>query len=225
MKQENECKTCGANNDPLFVTCAFCNSALPNIDLNKISDQDLIMNLGEWIGKLDGIDKTHGLKVDLEKSTGLNKLTGDSDSKYIAYGEVIGNIEKYISLLKIRSQQNQNIALTVQQLEKKYNDFKTKAEKKNTRQWIIFGIGIVLFFLIVGVLASKESGNIDNEHLRLQKIETQIEDAIKEQNYDYALILIEKLNWTIDPYKREEEVKIYNDKRENLRNTIIQIKR
>jgi len=224
MTQENQCKTCGASNDPLLVSCAFCNSALPTVDLNKINDQDLIMNLGEWIGKLDGIDKTHGLRVDLETSTGLNKLTGDTDSKYIAYGEVTGNIEKYINLLKIRAQHNQNIALTVQQLEQKYTDYKSKAEKSNIRRWIIFGaVGLVLA-IFIGFMASKESGELDNEHLRLQKIEIQVEEAIKEKNYDYALILIEKLNWTVDAYKRDKDVEMYNVKRENLRKTINQIK-
>lgn len=224
MVKGNQCQTCGANNDPLFISCVFCNSPLPQVDLNTINDQDLIMNLGEWIGKLDGIDKTHGLRVDLETKTGLNKLTGDTDSKYIAYGEVIGNIEKYINLLKVRAQNNQNHALTVQQLESKYISFREKAAKKNKLTTIGIVVAAVAFFTFVGIMASSENGELDSEHERLQKVESQIEEAIKEKNYDYALILIEKLNWTVDPHKRDEEVEMYNEKRENLRKTINQIK-
>jgi len=51
MSATKTCPSCGAENDVIFTNCMFCKTSLPQIDMNSISNEDLILNAGEWVGK------------------------------------------------------------------------------------------------------------------------------------------------------------------------------
>ena len=47
-------------------------------------------------------------------------------------------------------------------------------------------------------MKNRETAEGNDAQTKLDNIELQIEEAIKEKNYDYALVLVEKLNSTHD---------------------------
>lgn len=218
MAKDSLCKSCGAANDLLFTTCIFCNSPIEAIDINHISDQDLIMNLGEWIGKLEGIDKRLGITISTDSSTGIMKKLGLQNTKTISYSEICGNIEKYLNILKIRANNNLNILVTVQDLEKKYDLYKKEAERNRIKKFIP-PIALLFFCLLSSVYQLMKPGS-EEEHEKLQVIEADIENAIMDKNYDKAFLLIERLQWTYDPKFHEAELKMYEQKRNNMREMV-----
>jgi hypothetical protein len=218
MAKNTLCKSCGANNDLLYTICTFCNTPLEAIDINHISDQDLIMNLGEWIGKLEGIDKRLGVTISTDSSTGINKKLGLQNTKTISYSEICGNIERYLNILKVRANNNLNILVTVQDSEKKYALYKKEAEKNRIKKFLPF-IVILITFLLFSIYLIIKPGS-DEEHEKLQVIETDIENAIMDKNYDKAFLLIERLQWTYEPKFHEAEIQMYEQKRNNMKELI-----
>lgn len=63
-------------------------------------------------------------------------------------------------------------------------------------------------------MKNRETAEGNDAQTKLDNIALQIEEAIKEKNYDYALVLVEKLNWTHDLHQpwSEELVKEYEKK-------------
>ena len=74
-------------------------------------------------------------------------------------------------------------------------------------------------------MKNRETAEGNDAQTKLDNIELQIEEAIKDKNYDYALVLVEKLNWTYEPNKigNRELVIEYDKKRNGYRTTINQI--
>jgi len=218
-----ECPSCGAQNDVIFTNCMFCKTALPNVDINAISNDELVLKASEWVGKLDGIDKTHGLKINLESSTGLNKFFGERDYKYIAYSEVVGFAEKYLSLLEIRSHNNETLKIAVGGLRQRFNHNSIDATKRKKRFWLIYAIVSIALFGVIFIGVSGESSKEKELYAKLDFIEQKIESAILEKNYDFALTQVEKLYWTFNPTSHDEEVKQYEKKRENYKKLIMKL--
>jgi len=42
MASIKECSSCGAQNDVIFTNCMFCNTSLPIVDENSITNNELI---------------------------------------------------------------------------------------------------------------------------------------------------------------------------------------
>ena len=123
MSATKKCTNCGADNDLFLTNCLFCKSPLPEVNLDSISNEDLIMKAGEWIGKV-------GSKF-INRTENFNEWTGKGQTVMSA-NIVEGLAQKYLSLLQVRSISNQNLMLV-------YNDLKNEYDKK--RESIIYKIG------------------------------------------------------------------------------------
>lgn len=143
MSTQKKCSNCGANNDLFLTNCLFCKSPLPEVNLESISNEDLILNAGEWIGKV-GSNFIH-ITENYNEWTGKGKIIMSANI-------VEGIAQKYLSLLQVRSISNQNLMVV-------YNDLKNEYDKK--RESILYKIGggdknngymyilIVTFLLII----------------------------------------------------------------------------
>jgi len=209
-----KCSSCAAINDVIFTNCSYCESPLPDIDIDAISTDDLIMQAGEWVGKsTEEVIVIHGPNA--------NELTG-KDIRRFTNGEIVGNAEKYLSILKVRAMNNPALSTTVSELSEKLEANKASSKKTSKNKIIgIISAGVILFGFI-GFMAVNEASGWEEEQTRLNTVETQIEQAIMSKNYDYALILVEKLNWTVELNlpRNQKLANQYNKKRTALRNTI-----
>ena len=76
-------------------------------------------------------------------------------------------------------------------------------------------------------MASVENDDEIKYQEKLDKVEIQIEEALKEKNYDYSLILIEKLVWDheIRLEQNQKKAESYDRKRESLKETVLTLKK
>lgn len=145
MSTTKNCKNCGADNDPLITNCAFCKTSLPQIDLDSISNEDLIQNAGEWIGKVG-----HN---SIKQTENFNAWTGKGQIM-ISANEIEGMASKYLGLLQVRSLNNQSLRLVYEDLKKeldyKRSSFLYKLGGGNKQM----GIAVAYFLLlaVVGIL-------------------------------------------------------------------------
>jgi hypothetical protein len=88
--------------------------------------------------------------------------------------------------------------------------------------WIAISI---IIFGFIAIMAIREVAGGNDEQIKLDNIELQIEEAMKDKNYDHALVLVEKLTWTYEINKigYSELVIEYEKKRNGYRTTINQI--
>lgn len=140
MSATKKCKNCGADNDPLMSVCIFCKSPLAEVDVNSISNEDLILNAGEWIGKV-GSDFEHMTEK-------FNAWTGKGMIK-ISANQLEGLAQKYLSLLQIRSLNNPNLQLA-------YSDLKKEFDNKRSGFFYKLGItnpGMRIFVIYISLIA------------------------------------------------------------------------
>lgn len=219
MASIKECPACGAQNDVIFTNCIFCKSSLPRVEENSITNDELVMKASEWVGKSSEL-------MLVIQGPDANEWTGKGIVKMMQ-AEIIGNAEKYLSLLQIRSTSNPALSVTYLGLRDKLDkNTKIGNKKKFTLPLVLLGLFIVLGFLItLGISSDKNSYNEYQE--RLDNFENQIEAAIKEKNYEYALILIEKLVWTheLNLTKNQKKAEAYDHKRKELKETILILKK
>jgi len=65
---------------------------------------------------------------------------------------------------------------------------------------------------------------INEEKSRLDIIINEVNEEVNDKKYDDALLKINSINWLYDPTTNKGYVDQYNSQRENLRNTIEQLK-
>lgn len=232
-----ECPSCGAQNDVIFTNCMFCKTALPKVDISAISNDDLLMKVSEWLGKLDGVHKYrlgeeyHILIRPPKDFRRENKWWNpdiDNGMMRLEIGEIKGNIEKYLNLLQIRSVNNDYLKTLHKELNEKFYLISHKKEQSKsggTKTLIWCGIGFVLLMIFVGFMASGESKEEKERFSKLDAIEQKIESAIIEKNYEYALIQVEQLNWSWDLNydSNKQTAKQYDVKRENYKKLITKL--
>jgi len=209
-----KCSSCAAINDIIFTNCSYCESPLPNIDIDAISTDDLIMKASEWVGN----SSEHQITI---SGPNANAFTG-KDIRQFQSGEIIGNAEKYLSLLKIRAKNNPTISVTVENLTDKLNRNTSSAINKKRKFYAVVAGFVIIVGIIVGFMASGESQEKDDAITKLDAVEEKIENAILNGKYDYALILVDKLTYTINlsiPSNKETS-KQYDEKREGYKKSI-----
>jgi len=141
-----KCSNCGNDNDPILTNCLFCKSPLPTIDLNSLTNENLVLNAAEWIGKLkDG--------QYVSKSANSNDFTGKG-VRVITKGEIQGYSLKYLSLLEIRASTNTNLIPTVNKLRIDYEKH-VKALSRNSKALILL-ILVYLIWMVFMYLSSKK---------------------------------------------------------------------
>ena len=154
MSSTKVCPTCGAENDVIFTNCLYCKSSLPKVDPKSISNEDLIMNAGEWVGKA----RQHDYSIRINDQN-ANEWTGKGINFIkIKNADIVGNAEKYLSLIQIRAISNSNLlplheSLRKQLIENKEfaikNDPKTKLHKQG-----IYIMAMLIIFTLLCVLAA-----------------------------------------------------------------------
>lgn len=143
MSTVKNCKNCGADNDPLMTACVYCKSPLPETNLNSISNEELLLNAGEWIGKV-GQDFQH-MTENYNTWTGKGMIT-------ISSNQLEGMAQKYLSLLQLRCVNNPN-------LQPAYTDLKNEFDRKRSNFFYKLGGGdkrkgtlILVFIIIVAII-------------------------------------------------------------------------
>jgi len=223
MAAIKECISCGAQNDVIFSNCMFCKTSLPTVDQNSITNEELVMKASEWIGK---VSEGEIWIEDTSPKTGLHKLIGEN-KKLLSTGEMIGFAEKYLNLLAIRGTSNPTLSVTYQGLRDKLDKNSKKGSKKK-----IYGNALLAFlslavFAFLGYMASREVDAENKYQENLEKVEIQIDEALKDKNYDYALILIEKLVWDyeLNLNKNQKKAEAYDKRRNELKETVLTLKK
>ncbi len=145
MSSTKKCKNCGADNDLFFTNCLYCKSPLPQVDLNSISNEELLLKAGEWVGKVG----THFQHI----TENFNSFTGKG-MIVISANEIEGMAQKYLTLLQMRGMNNQNLMVAYQSLKSEFDEkrkgviYKIGGGDKMKGMAYIFAIIIFLIFAI-----------------------------------------------------------------------------
>ena len=219
MAATKECPSCGAQNDVIFTNCMFCKTSLPTVDENAITNDELVMKASEWVGK-----SSEPMLV--MQGPDANEWTGKGIVK-IMQAEIIGNAEKYLNLLAVRATSNPTLSIIYQGLRDKLDKNSKSGSKKKVLGIALPILGFVLLMVFVLFMASGESDAENAYQEKLEKVEIQIDEALKDKNYDYALILIEKLVWTHELNKpsNQKKAEVYDKKRKELKETVLTLKK
>jgi hypothetical protein len=154
MKTNKECPSCGANNDFILTNCVFCSTPLPEIKLDSIDNETLILNAGEWVGK----SRQHDYVIH-EAGPDANMFTGRGvKSIKINNADMVANAEKYLALIQVRSISNPNLLAIHNSLRKQLeqnkqialeNDPMTKAMAHANNGIKKIGLFFLIFFILV----------------------------------------------------------------------------
>jgi len=218
-----KCTNCGADNDPLFTNCKFCKTALPVIDLNSLSNEDLIQNAAEWIGKMGASFTVTGKD--------FNQWTL-KDYRRFDTNEIEGYAYRYLELLHVRATTNIDIQYSYERLQAQFDAKKNNlmvkiggGDKKKAPLFIyLIVMGIGLIWLIVHMSTSKDTNQIEVE--RLTSLEQQVISDIGQKKYDDALVLLNGLNYSISWAGKDDStaVQSWRSKKNGYIQTINQLR-
>lgn len=107
-----KCINCGADNDPLFTNCKFCKTALPIININSLSNEELIQHAADWIGKVESSFTVTGKN--------FNQWTM-RDSRRFDANEIEGYASRYLELLHVRATINIDIQYSYEWLQAQFD--------------------------------------------------------------------------------------------------------
>ncbi|MDP4241077.1 MAG: hypothetical protein Q8904_16570, partial [Bacteroidota bacterium] len=106
-------------------------------------------------------------------------------------------------------------------------------KKKSSTPWVL-AIILVVVLVAAGVFVmtntssqkskDKTEQSVNDEKARLQVIINEVNQDVSDKKYDEALLKINSINWLYEPDANKGYVDQYNSQRENLRNTIEQLK-
>lgn len=219
MAATKECSSCGAQNDVIFTNCMFCKTSLPTVDEDAITNDELVMKASEWVGKSSEPEL-------VMQGPNANEWTGKGIVKMMQ-AEIIGNAEKYLNLLAVRATSNPTLSITYQGLRDKLDKNSKSGSKKKVLRIALPIIALIILGIFIGIMASRE-GDAENIYQeKLEKVEIQIDEALKDKNYDYALILIEKLVWDheLNYPSNQKKAEAYDKKRKELKETVLNLKK
>src|SRR5690554_1037853 len=138
MSATRICKNCGFDNDVLFSSCLYCKTTLP-VDVNSLSNEDLILNAGEWVGKVG--------EPLIEVKENSNAFTGKGHT-FLSANQIEGMAMKYLSLLQIRSSNDINLQPTYEMLREELEQKRLKGAKEEKYKLIGF---VILAAMIVAM--------------------------------------------------------------------------
>ena len=107
-----------------------------------------------------------------------------------------------------------------------------ETKKLSTSKILLIVLAIVVVCAGVFVTMNKSSQQskdkteqgVTDEKARLQIIINEVNQAVSDKKYDDALLKINSINWLYEPGANKDYVDQYNSQRENLRNTVEQLK-
>ena len=106
-------------------------------------------------------------------------------------------------------------------------------KKKSSTAWIYITILIIVLvgagvFVMTNTSSQKNKDkteqSVNAEKERLEVIINEVNQDVTDKKYDDALLKINSINWLYEPDANKGYVDQYNSQRENLRNTIEQLK-
>ena len=106
-------------------------------------------------------------------------------------------------------------------------------KKKSSTAWIYITILIIVLvgagvFVMTNTSSQKNKDkteqSVNDEKARLEVIINEVNQDVTDKKYDDALLKINSINWLYEPDANKGYVDQYNSQRENLRNTIEQLK-
>jgi hypothetical protein len=95
---------------------------LPNVNIDSLTNDELVMKASEWVGKASSASL-------IMQSKNSNQWTGKGFVK-MQRAEIIGNAEKYINLLAVRATSNTTLSLLYQDLRAKLDKNKKVGSRK-----------------------------------------------------------------------------------------------
>jgi len=219
MAATKECPSCGAQNDVIFTNCMFCKTSLPTVDENSITNDELVMKASEWVGKSSEPEL-------VMQGPNANEWTGKGIVRMMQ-AEIIGNAEKYLNLLAVRATSNPTLAVIYQGLRDKLDKNTKSGSKKKVLRIALPIIALIIVCIFIGIMDSREGDAEKTYQEKLDKVEIQIDEALKEKKYDYALVLIEKLVWDheLRLEKNWKKAEAYDEKRKELKETVLTLKK
>ena len=166
MKRQDKCPNCGFdNNDILMTNCVICKKPLPQVDSSKISNEDIVLSTGEWIGKVGDkhfqtTDNFNMWKSAFLKNKYLGLQIGGPDKGIVEISklEISTIANKYLDILKSRSESNIYLIPVYNnlknELNKKENNLISKlgGQKRLMLIILIIFIFFLIFFPIIMVL-------------------------------------------------------------------------
>jgi hypothetical protein len=152
MSATKTCPSCGAENDVIFTNCMFCKTSLPKIDTNSISNEELILNAGEWVGKArqhDYVISKNDPNANIWTGKGIHGINVNN-------ADMVSNAEKYLSLIQVRAITNANLLPLYESLSKQLEDNKSFALKNDPKnksmkflKYYMIGLGIFVIIIIL----------------------------------------------------------------------------
>jgi hypothetical protein len=115
--------------------------------------------------------------------------------------------------------------------QQQYNEPEKK--KSSSTTWILLIILVIVLagsavFFMTNTTSQKSKDkteqSVNDEKARLDVIINEVNQDVSDKKYDDALLKINSINWLYDPSSNKGYVDQYNSQRENLRNTIEQLK-
>lgn len=147
----NNCSSCGAPNDPLLVSCCFCKAQLQKVDLSSISNEDLLLNAAEWVGR------TSMRYYTPPPPTGAGAVASIMASARIMQNDdICAMAEKYLTILEVRAAGSTTLSQQHDKLQARYANRKAtgKSNEKRLIIGVIIGlIAIIAMFVLVAVFA------------------------------------------------------------------------
>ncbi len=193
MIATKKCSNCGADNDLIFTNCQFCKSPLPAVDSKSISNEDLITNAGEWVGKVGS-----SFTITAENA---NAWTGKGFRTYES-SEIEGYALKYLSLLQVRASNNMTLKIVYDSLRKdfdsKRNSITSKiggGDKKRAIAFIVLPVIVIGMFLMFFIPSAPDKG--EKEIQRLENLEKQVVEDIRNKNFEDAILLLNGMEYSI----------------------------
>lgn len=153
-----ECEACGAENELLVSSCAYCGiSLVDDKDIEKESDEleELVQQCSSWIGKYEGIVSSIGSLNSAKQMDSVSAtpvfgamISSSFGSKAMSYSEILSKVHHYLDLLEIKSSNSSILREKVAQFKKRYDRAQLQ-EKETNKKKVRLIVGLVLALIIL----------------------------------------------------------------------------
>jgi hypothetical protein len=216
MKNENNCKSCDAANDPILSYCMFCSEALPESSIDTLKDEELFSNCLVWLSRYETlVDNPDQLQVSMLKDNMYyaSSIMDPGFGKHtISFMTISSSIEQYLNMLEVKCSNSPALKNKILEIRTRYNLAKSKlnyTKKQVNRRALYVGLGaVVLLFILFSIIfymVSGEKDSIKQENERLEKIVQQINASVAEGKIDYAILLCSQLDWNSQGLSGEQD--------------------
>ena len=169
------CPACGAPIDSLLSACNFCGTAIQSRGMDSLSDEQLIRKAAEWIDKIPD---------------GTIAVVSAGETKVMQRGEISGMAAQYISVLRVRAQDNPRLAEAVRHLEQRHERFNRKISSEAKT--------LICFALLMGFMSimwARAERQVQATVKDLNVLEASIQREIAAGHYSAARSLVVQLEW------------------------------